>query len=59
MDDQNLDGLKSALEKTKEKLRLAKDENAALRDRVAKVEEAFDFLVMATALRNHNAKLSD
>jgi len=50
--NEDISGLKSALEKQKEKVRVLRDENAALKDRIAQMESAFDFLNMATLLRN-------
>jgi ubiquinone biosynthesis protein UbiJ len=49
---EDVSGLKSALEKNKERVRIQRDEIAALQEEVARLKEAFDKLTQAIALRN-------
>jgi hypothetical protein len=52
MEDIDVSGLKSALEKNKERVRIQRDEIAALRAERDRLQQAFDNLAQAIALRN-------
>lgn len=50
--DTDVSGLKSALEKNKERVRIQRDEIAALKAERDRLQQAFDNLAQAIALRN-------
>lgn len=50
--DIDVSGLKSAYEKTREKLAREKQKNAELELKLQRMEQAFDCLAQAIALRN-------
>jgi hypothetical protein len=52
MEDIDVSGLKSALEKNKERVRIQRDEIAALKADRDRLQQAFDNLAQAIALRN-------
>jgi chromosome segregation ATPase len=52
MEAGDVSGLKSALEKTKERVRVQRDEIAALKAERDRLQQAFDALAQAIALRN-------